>query len=169
MEYKYYSAKFMYAFYMHHSSTPVIASARQAAAPASVGSSTPAITADSLVPTPHRSAKLHRRFVFTVITRTSPTTLPSTRSARRHLRMARIAPVGLINRSCASLRHAPPRACAYHRSSNGLPLRRPFGPPRRRLCSTLLAANEPFRHVRRRWPLVVASTRALQLRRSLRL
>jgi hypothetical protein len=41
---------------------------------------------------------------------------------------AYIATVGLINRSDARLRQVRPRARAYHRSSIGLSLRRPFGP-----------------------------------------
>jgi hypothetical protein len=36
--------------------------------------------------------------------------------------------VGLINRPSACLLRARPRVRAYHRSSIGLPLRRPFGP-----------------------------------------
>jgi hypothetical protein len=42
--------------------------------------------------------------------------------------LANSAAVGLINRSDARLRQVHPRARAYHRSSIGLPLRRPFGP-----------------------------------------
>jgi hypothetical protein len=38
------------------------------------------------------------------------------------------ATVSLINRSDARLRQVCPRACIYHRSSIGLPLRRPFRP-----------------------------------------
>jgi hypothetical protein len=38
------------------------------------------------------------------------------------------AAVGLINRSGEHLRQVRPRARAYHRSSIGLPLRRPFEP-----------------------------------------
>jgi hypothetical protein len=41
--------------------------------------------------------------------------------------LANSAAVGLINRSGARLRQVRPRARAYHRSSIGLPLRRPFG------------------------------------------
>jgi hypothetical protein len=42
--------------------------------------------------------------------------------------LANSTAVGLINRFDACLRQVRPRARAYHRSSIGLPLRRPFGP-----------------------------------------
>jgi hypothetical protein len=42
--------------------------------------------------------------------------------------LANSAAVGLINRSGARLRQVRPQGRAYHRSSIGLPLRRPFGP-----------------------------------------
>jgi hypothetical protein len=42
--------------------------------------------------------------------------------------LANSAAIGLINRSDARLCQVRPRACAYHRSSIGLPLRCPFGP-----------------------------------------
>ena len=83
------------------------------------------------------------------------------RSARRRPRHgATSAFVGLINRPRARLRQAHPGARAYHRSSIGLPLRRPIGPQRRRLWSTLPASNAPSWRLRRRWPPVAAPTRA---------
>jgi hypothetical protein len=72
---------------------------------------------------------LHRRSVFAVTVRDftdNDTTVSDLCAIVKDL--ANSAAVGLINRSDACLRQVRPRARAYHRSSIGLPLRRPFGP-----------------------------------------
>jgi hypothetical protein len=53
-----------------------------------------------------------------------------------------------------------PRACTYHRSSYRLLLRRPFGPKRRRLCSSLPASDAPSKVC----TLLVASRRCIDSR-----
>jgi hypothetical protein len=80
------------------------------------------------LPAPHLRG-LHRRFVFAVIARDF-TDNDATGSDLCVIvkDFANSASVGLINRSDARFRQVRPRARAYHRSSIGLPLRRPFGP-----------------------------------------
>jgi hypothetical protein len=72
---------------------------------------------------------LHRRSVFAVIARDFTDNDATGSDLCAVIKdLANNAIVGLINRSDACLRQVCPRARAYHRSSIGLPLRRPFGP-----------------------------------------
>jgi hypothetical protein len=83
---------------------------------------------DASLPAP-RLRGLHRRSVFAVIARDF-TDNDATSSDRCAIvkDLANSAAISLINRSGARLRQVRPRARAYHRSSIGLPLCRPFGP-----------------------------------------
>jgi hypothetical protein len=80
------------------------------------------------LPTP-RLHGLHRRSVFAVIAKDftdNDATGSDLCAVVKNL--ANSVAVGLMNRSGARLRQVRPRARAYHRSSIGLPLHRPFGP-----------------------------------------
>jgi hypothetical protein len=80
------------------------------------------------LPTP-RLRGLHRWSVFAVIAKDFTDNVATGSGLCAVVKdLANSATVGLINRSGACLRQVRPRARAYHRSSIGLPLRRPFGP-----------------------------------------
>jgi hypothetical protein len=72
---------------------------------------------------------LHRRFVITVIARDFTDNDATGSDLCAVVKdLANSAAVGLINRSGARLCRVRPRARAFHHSSIGLSLRRPFGP-----------------------------------------
>jgi hypothetical protein len=80
------------------------------------------------LPAPHLHG-LHRRSVFSFIAKDFTDNDATGSDLCAIVKdLANSATVGLINRSGARLRQVRPRARDYHRSSIGLPLRRPFGP-----------------------------------------
>jgi hypothetical protein len=72
---------------------------------------------------------LHRQSIFTVIARDFTDNDATGSDLCAIIKdLVNSTAIGLINRSDACLRQVRPRARAYHRSSIGLPLHRPFGP-----------------------------------------